>query len=758
MFVRTRLTLVLYLLIRLAVLLLLVSPLALSCITPSEPEEPPLAVLPLVLLPPYFGDETEIRDPFPQPERIWLKEESVEGWVAPIEGKLRFPVQIRENARLSFRLGSVPVSSDISIEAPELVVRVEYHPTFPLEVESGEEPPSPVIYELTQREILNSFHAWIAADISLEDFTPSGGELHFIVEGLEDVADSVKVFWGHPTVYHPRERRFRNVLLIGVDTLRADALSIYGGLPEVSPGLQAFSERSTVFDQARSQSSWTLPSFASMITGRLPSSIGATVYTGHLPERANTIGEKLRSYGYATETICTNPWLGNNQSGFEQGMDALWYRDDAEAQAAVHRAYDFITRSMSRDWFCFIHLIDPHAPFDPPRRILNELGDPSAEGPYRFSFNQIDDWKTLETPPPDNEIQQVLHLYNGEVLNVDTALKDLFEFLVVNGLDRNTLVIVASDHGEEFFDHGGFEHGHTLYDELVRMPLIIHGGDFPEGERIDSSVGNTDLFPTILEYADIDVPEGLPGIPLQQYISGDAPGNRFIFGEGNTRGTHKKFVVEWPYKCIMDYVLRQAVVYDLENDPGETIDIHEDNPELTYNLAEAIAGTMLPDQTAFHVWITISYSEEPKRFTGTLRIPGGIENVQDFLLTDDDHYTVDDNTITFDFSSRNDILGLYRHLLIVPADDSEILEVEVLIDGEVAPNRFFPYGNSTPEPSGSVTVEIDDFPLGPELPQALEGLPAACYIWGVRGYSQEYIAVEHDPITQEQLDALGYVQ
>ncbi len=736
---------------RFALLFVLVLILCIGCTNVIEEEpEPQLPAVPLVYVTPKIGDEIELRDPVPEPTRMWLDEESVEGWLAPQEGVLRFPVRLRESARLSFRIGAVS-------DRPETFTAcVEYHTDNPPTPAPGEEPPSPVVFEISGVDTVQCFMGWLAVDVSLDQFAPSEGEIYFIAEGFQGNPDEVEVLWGQPAIYHPPERRFRNVLFIGVDTLRADALSIYGGRPEVTPNLEAYSETATVFTQARSQSSWTLPSFASMITGRLPSTIGATVYTGHLPDRATTLAELLRPCGYATEIMCTNAWLGNEQSGFEQGMDALWFRNDPPAQVAVHRAYDFISRSMGRDWFCFLHLMDPHAPFHPPRELIDRLGDPAIEGPYGNFFNAIDRWKSLETPPPENEIRQVKNLYDAEVANVDAALKDLFEFLEVNGLAETTLVIFASDHGEEFFEHGGFEHGHTQYDELVWMPLIIRGDGFPAGEAIDASVGNTDLVPTVLRYVGYPIPEGLQGVPLQDVVSGNVTDIGFVFGEGNTRGTHKKFVVEWPYKCVLDYVMGQAQLYDLDADPGETADVRELNTDVTMRLAEAIAGTMLPDQTAFHVWITVSHNETPRRFTGTLRVPGGIESVQDFLLARDDHFAIEGETLTFDLSSRNDNLGLYRHLLIIPAEDAETLEATVRVNGAIDPMRFFPYGLRIPEPSGSATVQIDDFPLGPDLPQALEKLPAACYIWGVRGYASEVTRVEHDPITLEQLRALGY--
>ncbi|HDS30946.1 MAG TPA: hypothetical protein ENN67_07890, partial [Firmicutes bacterium] len=358
---------------------------------------------------------------------------------------------------------------------------------------------------------------------------------------------------------------------------------------------------------------------------------------------------------------------------------------------------------------------------------------------------------------PENEIQQVKTLYEAEVANVDIALKELFDFLRLNGLFENTLIIFSADHGEEFFEHGGFEHGHTLYDELVHMPLIISGDGFPPGIQIETPVGNTDIFPSILDFIGMPIPDGLEGVPLQSVIKGVIPEDRPIYGEGVTRGTHKKFIIQWPYKCVFDYVTRTATLFDLEIDPDELTDISEDNKELALILVAKMAETMLPDQTAFHLWVTVSHHESPKRFSGTLKIPGGIESVEGFLLTDDDRYSIDSDTISFDFSSLNNIQGLYRHLVIIPAEGAETLEASLLVDGAVDAKRFYPYGTNVPEPSGSAMVSIDDYPLGPELPPALDTIPAACFIWGVRGYERQDVAIMHDPETEEQLRALGYL-
>ncbi|HDS29759.1 MAG TPA: hypothetical protein ENN67_01820, partial [Firmicutes bacterium] len=341
---------------------------------PDTEPETELPVIPLVYLSPFIGNETEIRTPPPEPERISVREESVEGWLAPDEGVLRFPVRIMNGARLSLRLGANYDLKGQSAKAPNFTATIEYHSEIPPKPSETGETPSPVIYEFSLEQKSQCFFNWQEVDISLDNFPPGKGEIRFIADGLETDEGTIRLMWGHPTVYHPDKRRHKNILLIGVDTLRADSLSIYGGRPEVSPNLELFSQTSTTFMQARSQSSWTLPSFASMVTGHLPSTIGAVEYSGHLPQRATTLGEILRPMGYATQTICTNAWLGNRQSGFEQGMDGIWYRNDPPAQTAIHQVYEFIMRSMGRDWFCFIHLMDPHAPFNPPRAMLDQIG------------------------------------------------------------------------------------------------------------------------------------------------------------------------------------------------------------------------------------------------------------------------------------------------------------------------------------------------------------------------------------------------
>ncbi len=725
-----------------------------ACLPAIEP--PPPASVSLLTLTPYIGDEISIRENSPQPERWDRMQESVEGWMSPSpEGKLRFPVEIREGARLSFRMGA---ETTVPIREGVLSFIVEYFPDEPIETaESTVEGPI-LLYETAPERNPEIFLDWEHVDLSLADCGSGKGELIFRMGETLAGDPGITFMWGHPAVYHPPELKNRNVILIGVDTLRADSVTPYGAAPEITPVLQNFSRTSTTFMQCRAQSSWTLPSFSSMITGALPSTISATVYTGHLPERHTTIAEYLRDRGYGTHAVCSNAWMGNPQSGFHQGFDSLWFESNEVAPVSVEESIEFIEHNITRDWFLFLHFMDPHTPYSPPDEFVDLLTDPDYTGEIGMEFESVDSWKDGSYIPPVEDQQHVRNLYNGEVANVDAALGELFDFLETNNLDENTLVIFSSDHGEEFYDHGGFEHGHTQLDELVRMPLIVRGPGFQEDVRIDTSVGNTDIFPTICSFLEIPVMNEFVGLPLQDVVSGSVAGDRLIFGEGNTRGTLRKFAVSWPWKCILDFVTGETRLFNLEFDPDEKQDLSAAEPEIIDRLRTEIVVAMRPSQTAFHVWITRSYLEEPATFNGTIRFPGGFDSVDAFLLGEDDEYSIEGDTITFEITSSLQLLGPNKHLLIRPSRDSTILEATLLVNGRAEPERFYPYGTRTPEPSGSAVISIYDFPLGTTLPYAIEDHPASCYIWGVQGYDHEDEVVDLDEKTIEQLRALGYAQ
>ena len=713
------------------------------------PSQPPAASL--LLVAPYIGDETELRNPLPEPTRMVKPDESIAGWPAPPERVLRFPVELRKGATLSFRLGAI---ADTPVEADDVAFRVEYSP----ESSNPDETRTlVVIYETTPRESMECFRLWTQVEVPLFELATGRGELRLVVDGPLAGDPEVQLFWGQPTIHYPAERRHRNVLLIGVDTLRWDAVTPFGGKADQTPNLEEFSKRGTAFPMAWSQCPWTLPSFASMLTGGLPSRIGATKLSWQLPDRAVSLAEMLLPEGFATGAVCSNVYLGNKSSGFHQGMEGLWYRYNVPPPVSVDRAKGFISRSKDRDWFCFLHFQDPHAPYDPPEHLAARFCDPNYQGPYKQSFHDDTKWKWSEIVPPEEDIKQARGLYDAESAYVDEALKDLFEFLEQTGLMNETLIVFAADHGEEFYEHGAFEHGHTHFEELVRVPLMVGGPGFPAGERVEAAVGNFDIVPTILRYLGLPIPPDLPGVPLQDVLAGNAPTDRIIFGEDNICGDQRKFAVQWPYKCILDFLTGEVRLYDLSADAEERENIGDLHREMTDRLSRAMIAAMLPDKSVFHVWFLGSPDEGLMRFTGTLKVPGGIEEVQAFELTEEDEYSIEGDTVRFSVTNRAPEARVDKHLSIVPAGEADALEMTLRVDDRIDPDRFFPYGTLDPEPSGFATVHLDDFPLVPDIPIGEQSLGGACYVWGVRGFGNEVERAELDPESLEALRALGYI-
>lgn len=710
----------------------------------------------LLLTVPYIGSEQFIRNPAPKPERMLLEQESVLGWKNPEEGILRFPVAIPENSRLSLRLGLAAHDSSGS----KVVVSFQ-----------GKGGRRKALFTKSVSEFQSG--AWNDIDISLETCSNKIGEVIFAVSKSSKEKDNPDLFWGKPAIYQLNGNPRRNILLIGIDTLRADAVSLYGGRKEVTPNLEELGKKATVFLQARSQCPWTLPSFASMLCGQEPSRIDADRFTLRIPENVMTLGEILLSQGYATYAVCSSPFLGNEQSGFDQGIEGFKFLLEPRAQVQVEDAKRYIARVKNRNWFCFIHIMDPHTPYEPDHKYIDKLCDRSYSGPYNRTYRgEAVKLRANGIPPSSSDLKRMRELYDAEVANVDQAMKDLFSFLDDNHLTDQTLIILSSDHGEEFLEHGGLEHGNSQYDELVKVPLIIRGDGFPGGTRVENCVANIDIAPTILKYAGINIPDEFTGYPLQDIISGIQHEDRVIFGEDTNVGDSVKYALKWPYKLIHNISSGTSELYDLSSDPYEKIDLAGDREDIVTDMLKYMKYALRPPFTAIHVFITTNKHEKEKTFSGRIYVEKGIVEIKSYGLTNEDKYEVGENEVSFSISSslknkekksqlEPHLLGVKppcKHLVIYPHQDTTEFEVEALVDGVIDGSRFYPYGNLRSEPSGKAKVSLDEFPISPDIPEESKQLPSSIFIWAITGYLLPQPSAELDSETRERLRALGYIQ
>ncbi len=290
-----------------------------------------------------------------------------------------------------------------------------------------------------------------------------------------------------------------NIVLVSIDTLRADRLSLYGHEYPTSPRIDAWAERrAAVFQGAVAQAPWTLPSHASMLTGLDALRHGVNHSFQVAPEELTTVAERLREAGYATAGITGGAWL-DPQYGLAQGFERYrsWsgeQRGDQEIEAHATLARRWLDE-LPEPFFLFLHTFDVHD-FNAPQRAA------------RF------------TPQFDESRSQLTQLYDRAVSHMDDHVGGFLEHLESTDLHGRTIVALTSDHGEDLGEDGVFGHG-SLRDQVLRVPLVLASpGGLGAGRVIDEQVCSVDVVPTLLDLAGLEVPPGLDGVSLRGLVEG----------------------------------------------------------------------------------------------------------------------------------------------------------------------------------------------------------------------------------------------
>lgn len=349
-----------------------------------------------------------------------------------------------------------------------------------------------------------------------------------------------------------------NVLLVTVDTLRQD------GLGAAMPAMEKLGSAGVVFSEGRAPASWTLPSLASLMTGVYPSTHGCKDMRSALDDSYSTLAERLGAAGYATGAVASHVFLKPDY-GLAQGFDdyntdlvkSLMKSHEAISSPGVtERAFEFMDERIAAEdgapFLLWAHYFDPHDVYREHKGFSKRYGKATEEQRYR-----------------------------GEVGYTDRWIGKLLEGLEARGLAENTVVVLVADHGEEFGEHGGLRHGHTLYDELLRVPFVIRAPGVVAPATLQTPANSVDLLPTILELCDVALgPGAIAGISLVPAMKGDpaaivAP--RPLLHEVRLRkGRMADAVVFNGWKLIRHRDGKrqgQVELYDLDKDPGEQNDL-----------------------------------------------------------------------------------------------------------------------------------------------------------------------------------------
>ena len=377
-----------------------------------------------------------------------------------------------------------------------------------------------------------------------------------------------------------RQQAPPNVFLISLDTLRADHLSFYGYERQTSPFLDKLAARSAVFERAYVNTHGTPPSHATMFTGLYQE----THRVGMVPEGLNKrddsapdsldfLSEVLSDFGYATVAVTGGGYV-SKAFNFQQGFDV--FLDKPKPVSAGVNSFLTRLRGLPDDQpiFGFFHTYEIHSPYAPPTHLENHFGEFQSEfDPTNDNLVPLQE-KANELSAED--IEHITALYDAGILYTDQVLERLFDELEANGFLDNAVVIITSDHGEEFGEHGGLLHGASLYEELIRIPLVVFGKSV-EAKRHLRTVSLLDLAPTIYDITGASPHKELPGRSLLAEPLGDLNDAVFFQYTSLLYG-----VIDWPWKLIRS---RQTMeLYDLEKDPAEKLNLAEENLETSNRL------------------------------------------------------------------------------------------------------------------------------------------------------------------------------
>lgn len=412
----------------------------------------------------------------------------------------------------------------------------------------------------------------------------------------------------------PIASKKHHVVLIVVDTLRRDALGCYGNGRRPSPAIDAVAGQGVRFDQAISASSWTLPSVASLLTGTWPTLHGALgKRTGRQGERRTrltpirdeviTAAEVLSKSGFRTIAL-TNHVFVSELVHLDRGFDVFdnrpaYNKSIRRADEMMSTALDYIRAGVDGPNFVFLHLFDPHLNYDPPGEYASKYTGGRTAPAAPLSMKQCVDMQTKTgkgvAGPPEEDIAHITAVYHGEVSFVDDQIGRLIGELVKMGIYDETAILITADHGEEFWDHDRFEHGHSMYDELIRVPLIVKLPRHitPAKRVVSTQVRVLDVMPTVFEMVGVEKPESFVGNSLLPLIMGEAEPDRIAFSEGTLHGTDK---ISWRtdrYKYMVEFVSgdkEEARLYDWRNDPDEKENLIEKLPDIAAKLEADLSG------------------------------------------------------------------------------------------------------------------------------------------------------------------------
>ena len=439
--------------------------------------------------------------------------------------------------------------------------------------------------------------------------------------------------------------RPRNVVLISLDTVRADHLGCYGRGRNTSPAIDALAASGVRFADASATAPWTLPSHVSLLTGLYPSRHGVRSYAHRLPAERETLAERLDRHGFQSLAVVNTWTLGEARFAVLQGFPPAGARYVRETEESEHgreivnrgpRVVEvarelLLAREPEKPFFLFLHFYDAHTDYSP-RRSYRRLFVDRYAGSIDGTTRQLLELRARGERLSEADLRYLRELYDAEIRQLDDVLATFFVTLEELGLLADTLIVLTSDHGEEFQEHGGLLHGRTQYQEMLSVPLILRGPGIPRGRVVTEPVSLVDVVPTILSVLGLPPATPVDGVDLSPSWADPARPlpERLLFGEadhtdvvnGQPVGDSRRMARLRHEKLCTDRISGRTELFDLERDPAEREDLSMQRPErvawlsaaLTRDLADpapAQAGHTKFSEAELKLLRSLGYVEAP---------------------------------------------------------------------------------------------------------------------------------------------------
>ncbi|MDE0885370.1 MAG: sulfatase [Myxococcota bacterium] len=552
-----------------------------------------------------------------------------------------------------------------------------------------------------------------------------------------------------------------------IDTLRQDHLGAYGYPRSTSPTIDDLAAESVLFETAYAQASWTRPSVGSLFTGLLPRKHGAVRRENALRTDVKTMAELLALAGYRASGFISNPNV-LAEFGFDRGFESYIDVESVSVDTDAQQLHEAAFRQLARfdgPQFLYVHTIDPHVPYEPPEPFAS-LFEASPIPP-------LHDHSMPET------VSKTMNLYDGEIAYADAALGDFIRELKERGLWGETLFILLSDHGEEFWDHESIQHGTTLYEEQIRVPLLVRfPGAIFGGTRVKSPVRVIDILPTLLEQLGEAIPPDLDGSSFLNLVRGDLETvPRPVFSELNMGKQAISSLIEGPLKLILQRgpeERKAAMLYDLSLDPAEEHDLSERDPKAMRELEGRIDKIDASLQRGIHIeFVNSKKSDSAARLLARIQLERGVfrdVDWSDFEAGDRVSLSDDNTSMSIDLNLQNQAnpTGGQPFLLIdvdrirfdveppeawinvsVVIDDVE-LDSTLLLVGETGLPKKMPLPWRVQLDSGELHLS------GVGLRAPVPSPEPYIRVYQVPEPSQPTVTI--DPLLDARLRALGYVE